>query len=46
MKLSDRLQQENGIGMIRSESLKVTEVNTSSSKVKKLGLEIMLEMVK
>ncbi len=46
MKLSDRLQQENDIGMIRSESLKVTEVNTSSSKVKKLGLEVMLEMVK
>ncbi|MHB8209082.1 hypothetical protein [Mucilaginibacter sp.] len=46
MKLSDRLGQESGIGMVRSEILKVTEVNTSSNKIKKLGLEVMLEMVK
>jgi hypothetical protein len=46
MKLSGRLQQENSIGMIRSETLKVTEVNTSGSKIKKLGLEVMLEIVK
>jgi len=46
MKLSDRLQKENGIGMVRSENWKVIEVNTSSSKLKKLGLEVMLEMVK
>ena len=46
MKLSGRLQQENGIGMIKSEILKVSEVNTSTGKLKRLGLEVMLEMVK
>jgi hypothetical protein len=46
MRLSQKLQEEKGIGMIRSEMLKVTEVNTSSGKLKKLSLEVLLEMVK
>ena len=46
MRLSEKLQKENNIGMVRSESWKVSELNTSSNKVKKLGLEMLLEISK
>jgi len=46
MRLSEKLQQENGIGIIRSESWKVNEINMSSNRIKKLSLEVLLEISK
>jgi hypothetical protein len=45
-RLSNALQHKNGIGVIRSEDLKIINIRTDNSKDRKLTLEMYLEIVK
>jgi len=46
LKLSEAMEQQNGIGMLRSETLRLTEVRNGNDKLKKIILEVYLEVSK